>query len=157
MAETTARTVADFFIRFSHECGDPLSNLKLQKLLYYAQAWHLALKDKPLFDERIEAWIHGPAVPPVYGAFKGWAWRPIEDDPSVDAIDLPSDVIDHLKEVMDVYGGMSAFDLERLTHSEPPWLNARGGIPADEPCTNIISHEDMKNYYRSVAHEDTAR
>ena len=62
MAEVSARQVAQFMISFSHEHGDPISNLKLQKLLYYAQAWFLALQDKPLFDERIEAWAHGPVA-----------------------------------------------------------------------------------------------
>lgn len=71
MAELAAKRVADYIIAFAHEHGDPVSNLKLQKLLYYAQAWHLALHDNPLFDERIEASVHGPAVPPVYGALQG--------------------------------------------------------------------------------------
>lgn len=77
MAENTARQVADYVIAFLAEHGDPTTNLKLQKLLYYSQAWYLALYDLPLFDDRIEAWVHGPVVPPVYGAFKGKEWQPI--------------------------------------------------------------------------------
>jgi len=142
---------AEFLIAFSHECGDPLSNLKLQKLLYYSQAWFLALYDKPLFDERIEAWVHGPAVPPVYGEFKKWTWQPIECEIDLPALEkaLEKHVQDHLTEVMDVYGVMSAYQLEKLTHSEDPWKKARNGIPLDEPSTAIITHEDMKQYYRS--------
>ena len=150
MAEPVAKKVADYFIAFSHEHGDPVSNLKLQKLLYYAQAWYLALYDQPLFDERIEAWVHGPAVPPVYGAYKGWAWQPIQDDPGLDSIGLPKPIEDHLNEVMDAYGTMGAYELEKLTHAESPWLNARGGMPIDQPSNAVISHEDMKNYYRRV-------
>ena len=55
----SANQVAQNIIGFSHEHGDPISNLKLQKLLYYAQAWYLALYDVPLFDDPIEAWVHG--------------------------------------------------------------------------------------------------
>ncbi len=158
MSETTARKAADYIIAVAHEAGDPISNLKLQKLLYYAQGWHLALKGEPLFDERIEAWVHGPVVPPVYGEFKGWAWKPIDYDPGQPAaIGLPNHVTAHLDEVMEVYGGMNALDLERLTHSEPPWLNARGTLAPDEPCTTIIRHEDMKAYFRSLADENTGR
>jgi uncharacterized phage-associated protein len=115
-----ASTISKFLIAFSHEHGDPLSNLKLQKLLYYAQAWHLAIFDKPVFEEQIEAWVHGPVVVPEYRRFKGWAWQPIQDDPEAPALDEA--LAQHLTEVMDVYGGMTAYQLEQLTHSETPWI-----------------------------------
>ena len=151
MAETTARNIADYIISFSHEHGDPVSNLKLQKLLYYSQAWYLALYDKPLFDERLEAWVHGPAVPPVYGMFKGWAWTPIGEVPPLDHCreQVGQHVAEHLDEVMDVYGGMAAYDLEKLAHSEMPWQKARQGLSPDESSNALISHEDMKAFYRS--------
>ena len=148
MAEASAFEVADYIIAFSHEHGDPVSNLKLQKLLYYAQAWHLTLFDKPLFDERIEAWVHGPVVPPVYREFKDWAWKPIDREP-----DLPlfsEDVSSHLEEVMDVYGGLTAYYLEKLTHQDGPWAKARGGMPPDEPSNAEITHDDMKACYRAA-------
>ena len=150
MAQTTARAIADFFIWFSHDHGDQISNLKLQKLLYYAQAWFLALYDRPLFEERIEAWVHGPVVPPVYREFKSWGWQPI----GVDVAQSPFEgaVRDHLNEVMAVYGVMSAFELERLTHSEAPWIDARGPIPEDEASTAVISHESMARFYRTRIH-----
>ena len=152
MGETNARTVADYLIWFSREHGDPISNLKLQKLLYYAQAWFLALYDVPLFDDAIEAWVHGPAVPRVYGAFKHCTWQPIGID--VQKPELSAKVIAHLNEIMDVYGELTAFHLERLTHSEPPWQKARGGLAPDAMSRNVISTEDMKQYYRSVAKEN---
>jgi uncharacterized phage-associated protein len=147
VAEVPARRVAEFVIAFSHEHGDPVSNLKLQKLLYYAQAWFLAIYDKPLFDERIEAWVHGPAVPPVYGDFKKWSWQPINCEVAFPELDAR--IKEHLEEVMDVYGGMSAYELEKLTHSEDPWKSARGGIAPDEASNAIISHDDMRRYYRA--------
>ena len=146
MADTTAHRVAEFIIAFSHEHGDPVSNLKLQKLLYYAQAWYLALSDKPLFDERIEAWVHGPAVPPVYGEFKEWSWKSIDLEVGAPAFD-DLQIVEHLNEVMDVYGGLSAFQLEKMTHEEDPWKNARAGLAPDVSSSAIISHEAMKRYY----------
>jgi len=147
----TARQVADYFIRFSHDVGDPISNLKLQKLLYYAQAWYLALYDVPLYGERIEAWVHGPAIPPVYGQFKEWAWQPITSDPERPS--FPDVVHGHLTEVMEQYGRFNAYQLELLTHSEKPWRDARKGIPPDQPSNEIITHEAMRDFYRSLANE----
>lgn len=149
MAEQAAQ-IAEYIIGFSQRHGDPISNLKLQKLLYYSQAWFLALFDTPLFNERIEAWVHGPVVPPVYGDFKAWSWTPIVTQFDPDGIQLPENVKAHVQEVLEVYGGMSAYQLEQLTHSEEPWLKARGNTPPDEPSTAVISHDDMKAYYRSV-------
>lgn len=86
MAVSNACEVANFFVSRFQQAGDPLTNMKLQKLLYYAQGWHLALKGDALFDERIEAWPHGPVVPPVYGTFKHYRWNPITetvDDPTL--------------------------------------------------------------------------
>jgi uncharacterized phage-associated protein len=142
-----ASPISDFFIAFSHEHGDPLTNLKLQKLIYYAQAWHLAIFDQPLFSEQIEAWIHGPVVAPEYRRFKGFAWQPIAENPAPPEID--ETVRQHLTEVMDNYGGMTAYQLEQLTHTEDPWINARKGLPADEWSNAVISHDQMKNYYRA--------
>lgn len=157
MAETTAFQVADNILSSAAEYGDPITNLKLQKLLYYAQAWHLALHDKPLFDERIEAWVHGPAVPPVYGAFKAMGWQPIVPPPII--VDVSDAVKSHVREVLEAYGGLSAYQLELLTHQEYPWQNARRGLAPDEPSNNIISQDDMKAFYRAVmnAEENKAR
>lgn len=144
----TAHDVAKYIISVSREHGEPISNLKLQKLLYYAQAWHLALYDGALFDERLEAWVHGPAVPPVYGEYKQWSWQPIcADVPEIHIAD--ERIKAHLDEVLDVYGGLTAMYLEKLTHQEDPWLKARGDLPPDVPSHNIISHDDMRNYYRA--------
>jgi len=143
----TAKEVADYFIRFSQDHGDPISNLKLQKLLYYGQAWHLALYDRPLFSEPIEAWIHGPVVRSVWSQFQG-SWKPINFRPR--RPDLSMHTSNHLDEVMEVYGGLSAFDLERLTHSESPWRKARGRIPSDKPSFAVIKNSDMKEFYKAI-------
>ena len=145
MAVTTANAVADYFVRFAHEVGDPITNLKLQKLVYYAQAWHLALHGEPLIAEGFQAWVHGPVCHSLYQRFKRYGWNPISED--VTPSDLPEEVEAHLREVMEVYGGYSAWDLERLTHSEDPWLKARGDAPADEPSSNPISEEEMRRFY----------
>jgi uncharacterized phage-associated protein len=152
MPEATAQRVADYIVHFSHEHGDLITNLKLQKLVYYAQAWFLALYDKPLFDDRLEAWVHGPVQPSLYHHYKKYSWNPIHDDPGT--VEFPAWISEHLSEVMTVYGGMSAYDLERLTHQEAPWLKARGELPKDEPSDAVISTEDMKAFYRDMAEDN---
>jgi uncharacterized phage-associated protein len=68
---TSCHVVADYYlVRLDPTAGDSISNLKLQKLCYYAQAWSLALRGKPLFPERIEAWAQGPVVPELSGAWR---------------------------------------------------------------------------------------
>jgi len=151
MPVASINAVADYFIRFSREVGDSITNLKLQKLVYYAQAWHLALKGERLMPAQFEAWVHGPVCVPLYQRFRRYSWNPIDE--SVQAPELPAEVEKHLREVMEVYGGMSAWDLERLTHAEEPWRIARGDLPADEPSTAVISDDEMRRFYaaRSAA------
>lgn len=148
MAEITADQAADFLVALSQDAGDPVTNLKLQKLLYYAQGWYLALYNEPLFDDRIEAWPHGPVVPRIYGRFKNWRWDPIGE--AIPSPRLPDRAKSHLNEVMQVYGVYSAYQLERMTHDESPWKITRGNIPADEPSNAVISKELMREYFSEI-------
>lgn len=148
MSEISVNTVADWFIARSHEVGDPITPLKLQKLVYYAQAWYVAIYGKPLVRDEFQAWLHGPVSPKLYQRFKSLQWRVIEED--VEKPELPTEIAAHLEEVMEQYGGYSAWDLERLTHTEPPWIEARGDVPADANSENPISVEAMRDYYRSL-------
>lgn len=142
-----AQDVADYFLTLvDDEAGDSLSNLKLQKLVYYAQGFHLALTGKPLFDAAIEAWEHGPVVPALYHKFKqhGSASIPPPEN-GIDVKSYPEDVRDLLDEVYQVYGQYSAWKLRNMTHAEPPWIEAHNISPS-----TVISHESMKNYFRTL-------
>lgn len=83
------------------------------------------------------------------GLYKGWAWQPIQDNPGFEP-DIAVPVRDLLNDVMDAGGGFGPYELEKLTHSEAPWIRARGGIPIDEPSNAVISLEDMKTFYRQA-------
>src|SRR5579863_3943147 len=146
--EYRAHDIADTIIARSRMRGiADLTNLKLQKLLYYSQAWQLALADSSLFSEDIEAWIHGPVVPRVFGAFKDFRWKVIDCD--VHSLE-DSAVIKHVDAVLENYGKYGATELERLTHSEKPWIYARRGLAPDEPSRSVISKDLMKSFYRSL-------
>jgi uncharacterized phage-associated protein len=127
-----------------------VDHLKLQKLVYYVQAWHLALYGEPLFRREIQAWIHGPVEPRLYARFKEWRWKPIvlED---LKCPDLPGDVRDHIDEVLEVYADYSGEELESIVHQEEPWLRARRGLPPLEPSNNVIDEKDMEVFYLKPA------
>ena len=148
----TCYHVANFFIKLANEAGSYISNLKLQKLVYYAQAWHLALHDTPLFEEDFEAWVHGPVIPALYREYKSYGWEPILQD--VEKPEFPESVENFLLEVAEVYFACDAYELERMTHQEAPWIMARGKLSMDTPCNAIISKESMKEYYKARAEEE---
>lgn len=154
MTRASCSDVADFFIALANVSGEPITNLKLQKLVYYSQAWHLAIWGKPLFSGHFEAWVHGPVCPTLYQQYKAFRWMPIEKD--LDEEDLKKmrkafgpTISEFLDEVAEEYMGMTAYDLERLVHSEGPWQWARGPLPEDAPSRNVIHDEWMKEFYES--------
>ena len=137
--------VAEYLLAKADESvGDGISNLKLQKLVYYAQGSHLALHGQPLFRAPIEAWEHGPVVPELYHAYKhyGSGNIPAPDAFDPDAYDARSVAL--LDEVYDVFGQFSAWKLRNMTHEERPWIeayqNGDGG--------RVISHASMRAYFR---------
>ena len=148
MAAYTAEQIADTIIHLSRERGIEITNLKLQKLLYYAQAWRLAFTGEPLFAESIEAWVHGPVVPLVFRKFREYRWGSI--DCAVHPV-ANDDVVLHIGCVLDTYGKFTATRLEHMTHRESPWLEARQGIPMDEPSQNVITKQSMQRFYSELA------
>ena len=144
--------IADYFIWLANYTGSFISNLKLQKLVYYAQAWYLAIHDKPLFDEDFEAWIHGPVIPELYKEYCGFKWKPILKE--VEEPKFTEEVKQFLDEVADVYFGLDAYELEQMTRSEAPWIEARGYLPTDASCNEIISKESMREYFKPRVEEE---
>lgn len=144
-----AEQIADYILWFCNENEIPVSNKKLQKLLYYSQAWNLVFQKRPLFKEKLEAWVHGPTVARVYGKFKEFGFEKIniKVDGSIQKTLSKSD-LDVLNEVLAVYGKFDADYLEALTHSEQPWLEARAGLEAWDSSNNAINLETMERYYR---------
>lgn len=145
----SAQLVAQWIIHAFHEREDLITNLKLQKLLYYAQGWYLGLNDRPLFADAIQAWIHGPVVPSVYQRYRDYRWNPISEEVTVQRF-APA-VETHLEEVLDQYGIETGWLLEMRTHQESPWLLARAGCPHDQNGQAVISHAAMQTYFRCLA------
>jgi uncharacterized phage-associated protein len=121
------------------EIGDIMSNLKLQKLLYYAQGFHLAMYDAPIFAEDIRAWQYGPVVPEVYSEFKKFGSGSIDVLSLVGAVELDERENSLIIDVWNVYGQYSAFRLMEFTHEEPPWKST--------PLNQVISHDKLREYF----------
>jgi len=142
MSSYSAQDIAKYFLSLVDEtAGDVLTNLKLQKLLYYAQGFHLAVYGRPLFHETIEAWEYGPVVPAVYHALKKNGSDPIRKIGDNRLPHLPHNVSGLLDEINSVYGQFSALKLMKMTHVEPPWMNT--------PRGKIISHAMMRDYFKT--------
>lgn len=149
-----ALLVAEYFIDKANKEGKPITNKKLQKLLYYAQAWSLVLRDKKLFEEKIEAWVHGPAIRDIYVEYKKFGFNPIKKKiPETSLNKISGDTLEFLESVWSVYGGLDAGYLEMLTHNESPWQEAREGLQGSENSENEISIETMKRFYSKKLEE----
>lgn len=149
MALTTASKIADYLLCLSAKHGDLLTPLKLQKLVYYADAWHLALRDNALIEEDFEAWVHGPVVRNLYYRFKEYKWKPITEN--IELPKLPLSICKYLHDFYAFFGKFTAIELEQMTHQETPWIEARKGLSIDAECTNCISKETMKHFYKNMS------
>lgn len=125
-----------------------MTAMKLQKLVYYSQAWHLVWDSAPLFNDRIEAWANGPVVPTLYDNHRG---KFIVEDWS---LGNPKTLMKNERETVDAviaeYGELSPAELSNLTHRELPWRDARAGLAPGERSSIEISHSSMAEYYESL-------
>lgn len=126
-----------------------MSHKKLQKLCYYAEAWHQTLYDSAISKDGVfEAWVHGPVCPVLYEEYKSYGWKNIPKNRHKVKINPETDGF--LEIVYNTYGPFSGFQLETLTHNEPPWIDARKGLEECETSNNIISTDTMKEFYNSI-------
>lgn len=121
------------------EHGDTISNLKLQKILYYQQGFHLAYFGTPLFDEDIVAWQYGPVVPSVYQAYKSFESNSIST--SKEAISLSDEEEELFNNVYEEYSQFSAVALMKMTHEESPWRTTK--------INSVISPNKMITFFKT--------
>lgn len=143
--------VANYFLTQTdtEDAGDLISNLKLQKLLYYAQGFHLSLYGgEPLFGERIMAWTHGPVVREAYHYYKQYGSGPIPVPDEIDAALYNERTADFLDEIYRIFGQFSAWKLRNMTHEEPPWKDAA-------PYSGEITHDALIEYFTTQLVDDT--
>jgi len=143
-AIATAHDVAAYILK---KQDDGLPAMKLQKLVYYAQAWSLVWDDRPLFDDRIEAWASGSAVPSLYESLHGqFMILSVEGNPDR-LTDSQRETID---QVLGFYGDKSSQWLSDLTRMGEPWVKARQGLATGERGNHEIPLAAMAEYYGSL-------
>ena len=137
----TAHDVAAYILRGKGE----MTAMKLEKLVYYSQAWSLVWDEEPMFKDSIQAWVNGPVVPALYrlhrGMFKVAEWP--QGNPKA----LTPKQRETVDAVLNYYGDKSSQWLSDLTHREAPWMQARKGLEPGDPCKREISHASMAEYY----------
>lgn len=155
MKNISYNLILQYFLALANSKGEVITNLKIQKLLYYAQSWYLANFKKPLFEEDFQAWVHGPVIPCLYKKLKirgYYASIPIKSRFLLESVESKLDGVDKnikpfLEEIARVYFPIGAYQLELMTHKEDPWIITRSGIGPDEKCSSIIPKDLMQSYY----------
>ena len=138
----SALDVAEYFLYLDSQpdrIGERISPLKLQKLVYYAQGFSLALRGEPLFAEAIKAWDHGPIVPTVYHRYKEYGGGPIPAPAGIDLSRFDTETTDVLGLVYMTYGRYTAWALREITHAEEPYTQT--------PQNDIIGHDALREYF----------
>ncbi|MGL5829365.1 MAG: Panacea domain-containing protein [Angustibacter sp.] len=141
----TVHDVAEYILGKTGE----IAAMKVQKLCYYAQAWHLVWEERPLFSERIEAWANGPIMPDLYAQHRGKFLVKAGDFPG-DPHQLDSGERESIDLVLDQYGKFTAHQLSRQTHQEEPWRSARLGLELAARSNNPITNGSIYEYYGSL-------
>jgi uncharacterized phage-associated protein len=126
----------------------PMTAMKIQKLVYYSQAWSLVWDEAPIFSEDIEAWVNGPVVRELYDLYRG-QFRVTENRyGNTDA--LSPEQKETVDAILNFYGKMSSQTLSDLTHREEPWKNARRGLDPADRGNRVIGHAELAEYYGSL-------
>ncbi len=148
----TVFDVANFF-----RTKEVMSNKKLQKLVYYAYAWYIALnndekdniQNKLCENTTFEAWVHGPVCRTLYNFMPSNYGIIDRYDGKINPT-ISGEIEDFLNMIYKTFGKYTGYELETMTHAESPWINARGNRAPSEPSNNLISEEDMFVYYNSL-------
>ncbi len=135
-------------VKYILEKQGSMTTMKLQKLVYYCQAWSLVWDERPLFPEKIQAWASGPVVRDLYNEHKGVFI--ISDIGKGDVTNLTSEQRETIDTVLAAYASKSAQWLADLTHMEQPWNEAREGYAPGDNCENEITLDSMAEYYSSM-------
>ena len=151
-----AKTIVEYFLLLAKEEGGAITPLKMQKLIYFAHGWHLAIRGEPLVNEGVRAWPYGPVIPSIYDEYKIYGRDAIPVDKNCGSIDegLQGDTnaTTLLNKVWDIYRTFTAFQLSNMTH-EPgtPWHKAH-----TEDRT-VISDDEIKKYFIERVKQNKAR
>lgn len=150
--------LADYIIMKCNKDGKEISNLKLQKMIFYCQAYHIAKYKERLIDCNFEAWKHGAVLPALYHDYCSYGYSNI----NIFNLEKYNEIIKNfgeyligfLDKIIDKFSSMSADAIRTLNHNEEPWKRAREGYLPSENCNKIIDEELMNKYYSQLLYEE---
>lgn len=152
------KAIANYFLNLAEENDGDLRPLKLQKLIYFAHGWYLAIYDKPLIDESVQAWKFGPVIPSIYHEFKEFGRYPINRPALVlkglklvaPNVDDKSDK-EFLDKIWEVFSGFTGVQLSNMTHEgDSPWHQTWFKDGAESNKSIPIDDEKIKQYFNSL-------
>ena len=142
-------TIFDVAKYITERTGE-VSAMKLQKLMYYAQAWNLVWEEEPLFTNDFQAWANGPVLPTLYARHRGMFKVDASLFADADSSKLTDAERGNIDKVLAFYGDKNAQWLSNLTHQENPWLDVRGQLPAGASSEEVIPQAAIHEYYSSL-------
>lgn len=144
--EINAKIIAKILINKCHELDREITNLKLQKLLYFAQGHYMQENEgNQLFEDDFQAWAHGPVVPDVYSDYKDYSWFNLPKQRNDEELSFKID--NFLDVLLENYGSEDGKRLEIISHDEKPWIDARGKLNPYAPSREKITKESIRDYY----------
>ena len=165
-----AKAVANYLLDLANVEGEAITPMKLQKLIYYAHGWHLAVTGQPLITDKVEAWEYGPVVPSVYQDFKRFGNEPITSPaqdfrwdngqvavstPEIPVGDAHEATREILRRVWDVYKGRTALELSRMTHApDSPWSQVAAPFGGKAQTGVTISNRLIRSYFAEMGETD---
>ena len=145
-----ARAIANEFLKLN---GGPMNQMKLQKLVYMAHGWNLAIRNEPLVSGRFEAWDGGPVMRSIWNHIRDFGFSTVNgllgrsvDKPFEESL-TPEErgIIEH---VWNKYGGFTGLQLSQMTHQPgTPWTNTYFGEGRNRP----LSNDDIKQHFTELA------
>jgi uncharacterized phage-associated protein len=150
-APHTASDLGAYLLRKNHDqSGETLNLMKLNALLYYAEAWSLAVFGHELTSEEIQAWDHGPMFPSLWELLKHRGWNPLESGDLPQATGLGDETVSLLDDVWQAYADFSLPELEKMIKQDAPWKDARRGLPAWDLSKKPMSKAAMAKFYKAT-------
>lgn len=146
--DTKIEVTAQYVIGMMEE----ITQLALQKLLYFIQCANIMINNKKMYDNHCEAWVHGPVFPIIYDNYKEFGYRPIEYNFTPKNVDeyLSSEEKELIRKILNIYGKYNGKILEKITHEESPWLLTRGCLDSSAPCSEKIEFDRIEDYVINI-------